>query len=297
VRYDLDAAETRRRCAEFLAGHPGPGRFVSVVAGPDEPLADVGRTVEREVFEESFGNDAAVMAGEYAAYECRSLFFVVLDRRRGMPAGAGRIIEDDRGARVKTIDDAPAHIGKDIGEIVAAHGLTGAKVWDFATAAVLPAYRGGRSGLAVSSLIYRSFLLAGSRAGALHVVVMLDRRAYRNMRLLGAELTALAGSGPFEYLGSAENHALYVRFDELAPSIAAQAARLRRPFAPIRGEIRARGPRRLLTRRIAARVAHRVSSGTGLDPHITFIPQALARHPGRAPVAGATGPRQREWGG
>jgi hypothetical protein len=277
VRYDLDAAMVRRLTGDALAAHPGPGRFVSVVVGPDEPLADVGRTVEREVFEAAFGNDAEVMGREYAAYESRSLFFVVLDRRHGMPAGVSRIIEDDRGVRVKTIDDAPAHIGRDVDAIVAAHGLTGAKVWDFATVAVLPAYRGGRSGLAVSSLLYRTFLVAGTRAGAHHVVVMLDSRAYRNMRLLGVELTALAGSAPFEYLGSAENHALYVRFDALAPSIAAQAARLRRPFAPIGGEIRARGLRRLLIRRVAAGISHRVASGAGLDPHITFSPATLSR--------------------
>jgi hypothetical protein len=191
----------------------------------------------------------------------------VLDRRRGLPAGAGRIIEG-HGPGVKTIDDAPGHIGRDVATITAAHGMTGAKVWDFATVAVLPRYRGGRSALAVSSLLYRTFLLAGNRAGAHHVVTMLDGRAYRNMRLLGVELVALAGSAPFEYLGSAENHALYVEFGALAPSIAAQAARLKRPFGPIAGEIRARGLRRLITRQVAARVSTRVATGRGLDQHV-----------------------------
>jgi hypothetical protein len=269
VRYDLAPAAIRERVELFLADHPGPGRFVAVVVGPDDPLADVARAVEREIFEETYGNDAAVMGAEYRAYEKRSLFFLAVDRRRGVPAGAARIIEGP-GPDVKTVDDAPRYIGRDAAAIIAAHDLGSAKVWDFATVAVLPRYRGGRTALTVSSLLYRSFLLAGERAGAHHVVVMLDRHAYRNMRLLGVELTALAGSAPFEYLGSTENHALYVEFRALAPSIAAQARRLRRPFGPIGGEIRARGLRRFLIRRIAAGVSHRVSSGEGLDRHIVM---------------------------
>jgi hypothetical protein len=268
--YELDSREIERICVEFLAKHPDPtGQFVAVVAGPEEPLAGVARAVERQVFEESFGNDAGTMAAEYGPYESRSLFFMVLDRRTGMPAGAGRIIEG-RGARVKTVHDAPLFIGVDTTGILAAHGMTGKKIWDFATVAVLPQYRGSRSALAVSSLIYRSFLLAGKRAGIKHVVVMLDRGAYRNMLLLGAPLQALAGSEPFAYLGSAETRALYVPFEELETAIAAQAARLGRPFAPIAGEIRARGLRGTLIRRAAASVSKRVASGRGLDKQIVL---------------------------
>lgn len=48
-------------------------------------LAQVARTIECRVFDEEYGNDAQEMAVEYAAYEQRSYFFVVLDvlhRRR-----------------------------------------------------------------------------------------------------------------------------------------------------------------------------------------------------------------------
>ena len=119
------------------------------------------------------------------------------------------MIEDD-GPQVKTIVDAPAHIGVPVDEIGAFHGMTG-RVWDFATVAVLPDYR-GRSSLAVSSLLYRTFLLAGQRAGVRHVVAMLDRVAWRNIRLLGVPVAQMAGSGPFAYLGSAENRAIHIDF-------------------------------------------------------------------------------------
>ena len=81
--YDLSPDEIGRISAAALAARPAPGRFLSIVVSPDEPLADVGRTVERQVFEATFGNDAAVMASEYGPYEDRSRFFVVLDRRLG----------------------------------------------------------------------------------------------------------------------------------------------------------------------------------------------------------------------
>ena len=269
ARYDLDAAQMWHLTAEFLATHPGTGDFVSVVVGPDEPLAAVGRAIERTVFEQAFGNDAAVMAAEYGRYEARSLFFVVLDRRRGVPAGVARVIAG--GPRdMKTIVDAPAIIGHSADEIIAAHGLHQGTVWEFATIAVLPEYRGGRASLAVSSLIYRTFLLAGRRAGVRHVVAMLDRGGYRNLRLLGVRLIQMAGSEPFAYLGSAETRAVYSDFPGIEPSIAEQSVRLRR-----QSRLRALRPtprslRRLLTRRFAAGISHRVSSGHGLDENIVL---------------------------
>ncbi len=264
ARYDLDERTLGRLTAAALAAHPSIGRFAALAVGPGDPLADVARTVERQVFEQAFGNDAATMAAEYRDYEENSLFFLVLDRRTGSPAGAGRVI--DGGG--KTLDDAPGCIGRDLSAIVAAHGLHDGKIWDFATVAVLPGHRGGRAGLAVSSLLYRTFLNAGRRAGVRHIVTLLDHRAQRNMALLGARLVPMAASGPFAYLGSPSTRALYTPFADLEPDIAEQSTRLRRPGASFAGEIRARGLRRLLTRRMAARVADRVASGRGLDEHI-----------------------------
>jgi hypothetical protein len=267
-RYDLDTAETRRITAAVLAGLPAtPGRFVAVAAGPGEPLANVARAVERRVFEETFGNDVAVMTTEYGRYEQQSLFFLVLDRQENRPAGACRAVAGV-GRGVKTIDDAPAHIGPDADAITAAHAMTGGTVWDFATLAVLPEYRGRSSSLEVSSLLYRTFMRAGQDAGVEHVVAMLDRGAYRNIELLGVPLQALAGSGPFSYLGSADNRAVYSEFAAILPAIARQAKRLRRPFGPFAGRIRRGGLRRLLVRQVAARISHRVATGHGLDERI-----------------------------
>ncbi|BEL05009.1 hypothetical protein Q0Z83_032000 [Actinoplanes sichuanensis] len=276
VGYRLSPADIAVTCRAFLDSPPRrplgagrPGRFLTVIAADGHPLADVGRAVERAVFEPAFGNDADTMTSEYGPYEQRSLFFVVLDRRTGRPAGATRVIAGV-GAQVKTIADAPAHIGRSAGEILDAHGMRGQTIWDFATVAVLPAYRGRRYGLTVSSLLYRTFAVAGTRAGVEHAVVMLDVRAWRNMTLIGNRLYPLAGSAPFAYLGSADTRALYARIPDFVPDMTRQAAALRGFGDGYAGRIPGRGWRRPLARLVAANVAHRIATGRTLDENIVY---------------------------
>ena len=254
--YDLPEPVVRGLIAMAVAAHPGPGRFLALAVGPRDLMADVARTVEREVVE---GSAAAAPV----AYESSSLFFLVIDRQTGMPAGAGRVIEG--GGR--TLDDAPERIGAELSIVVAAHGLHDGKIWDVATFGVLPAYRGARAGRTVRALLYRTFLNAGRRAGVRHVVAMLDHRAQRDVALLGVRFAPMAGSGEFEHHGSATS-AVYAPFAELEASIAEQGEQLGRFRSPHAGEISVRGLRGLFTRRAAARVSARVATGEGLDEHI-----------------------------
>lgn len=266
TRYELSPLIAERVVAHALASHPGTGRYVCFVTEDGHPLADVARSVERAVFDAAFGNDAAVMASEYGPYERQSRFFVVLDRRRGVPAGVARVIEDD-GPRVKTLEDAPSYLGVPLETIVAAHGMGTGRIWDYATIAVLPEYRN----VAVSSLLHRTFVVAGKRFGARHAVAMLDRGAWRNIRLVGVPVTPLAGSAPFAYLGSAENRAIHIDFAAIEPSVARQARALRRTGRPVVGELPGQGWRRLAARFVAARAAHRIATGNGLDEHVVFL--------------------------
>lgn len=260
--YDLDPLEIERISVEFLAKHPDPtGQFVCVTTGPDHPLAGVARAVERRFL----GAGLTTMATEYARYDDKSRFFVVLDRHHGLPAGAGRVIEG-RGTGVKTIRDANGRIGVDTTGILAAHGMTGKQIWDLATVAVLPGYHDGPP---VTALLYRAFLIAGARAGINHVVTTLSDEAYRDLLLLGAPVEPLAGRGAY---GSPPRHPLYVSFSALEAGIATQAGRLLRPFAPIAGGLETHGLRGLRTRRAAATTARRVASGKGLDRQMIQIP-------------------------
>ncbi|GAA2706225.1 hypothetical protein [Actinoplanes palleronii] len=268
MTYALDDLTLRERCATALAEHPSTNRFVATAVKPNDPLADVARTVERMVFEASFGLDEATMIAEYGPYEEQSFFFLVIDRETGLPAGAARAI--DGGG--KTLDDAPDMIGVELSEIVRQHGMYDGRIWDYATLAVLPEYRASRDSLVVSGMLYRTFINAGHRASVRHVVCMLDQAAYRNLDMLGCRFTALAGSAPFEYLGSAANRALYIPLEEIARSMGEQAHQLSQPDTGT-------GRRRPGLRRITARLASQVSSGDDLDPHIVLPGLERRRRP------------------
>jgi hypothetical protein len=269
MSYALDDDTLRKLCAAALSEHASENRFVALALATHDPLADVARTVERTVFEESFGLDEAAMVAEYTPYEEQSYFFLVLDQETGLPAGAARAIEGGG----KTLDDAPDLIGVSLSEIVEAHGMhDGGKIWDYATLAVLPRYRSDRSGLTVSSMLYRAFINAGHRWDVRHVVCMLDAAAYRNLDMLGVRFVAMAGSAPFEYLGSAANRALYIPFGDIARSMGDMAELLGRPEVPD-----SNGRRRPGARRLTQRLAAQVSSGDGLDPHID-MPGFERRH-------------------
>ncbi|BCY08285.1 hypothetical protein [Actinoplanes sp. L3-i22] len=260
MTYALDDATIADLCAKALSEHTSTNRFVALALATHDPMADVARTVERMVFEESFGLGEAAMLAEYTPYEEQSYFFLILDRETGLPAGAARAIEGGG----KTLDDAPDLIGHSLSVIVDMHGMhDGGKIWDYATLAVLPRYRADRNGLTVSGMLYRAFINAGHRWNVRHVVCMLDSAAFRNLDMLGVRFVPMAGSEPFEYLGSAANRALYIPFDEIARSMGDMAELLSQPEVPD-----ANGRRRPGARRVTQRLASQVSSGDDLDPHI-----------------------------
>ncbi|GAB7049399.1 GNAT family N-acyltransferase [Catenuloplanes indicus] len=242
-----------------------PGRFAALLTGPDHPLADAARLVEQTVFETEFGLDADTMKAEYSGYDAASRFIVVLDQARRRAAGVIRLI-DESPAGLKTLNDAPAHIGGTVDDIRAHHRMTdGRRAVDVATLAVLPEYRGAHSVL-VSTLLYRTLYRVFHRDGITHVVAMIDEPAYRNLRRIGTPFVPMLGSSPFAYLGSAENRALYGDFREFGPAITRNAAALRhRARASVSDLLH---PRRLLLRRIAARVATSIVTGEGLDHRI-----------------------------
>jgi hypothetical protein len=99
------------------------GRFVCFRLKGDDVFADIGRYVERVVFQKAFGNDADTMGEEYGPYEGASTFFISVDTAGRSPAGVLRVIADSS-ASLKTINDLsgdPLHITRD--RIFAAHGL------------------------------------------------------------------------------------------------------------------------------------------------------------------------------
>ncbi|HET6483774.1 MAG TPA: hypothetical protein VFG35_27540 [Actinoplanes sp.] len=241
--YELDDRAIARHCAAALAAHPSTGRFTALAVGPHDPTADVARTLEKQP---ATGHDQ------------HSFFLLVLDRQTGKPAGTARVI--DGGGR--TLDDAPELIGRDLSDITEAHELhDGGRIWDIATLSNLTGYREGKAGLIVTSLLARTLIRAGQRAGVRHLVALLDQRAHRTLTLLGVPFVPMAGSDP-------ALRAVYAPFADLEPAMAEQSRRLNRLAGSFTGEIEARGLHRLLTRRLAAKMSEQVATGRGLDEHI-----------------------------
>jgi hypothetical protein len=122
--------------------------------------------------------------------------------------------------------------------------------------------------LLVSSMLCRTFVVMGRHRGVRHAVSMLDRGAYRNIGLIGARMRTLADSGPFAYLGAAENRAVYLDFPDIEPTVREQAARMRRASRLSLAALRRDGLRKLLMRRVAARISTRIGTGKDVDEHI-----------------------------
>ncbi|MFI7369895.1 hypothetical protein ACIBSW_07400 [Actinoplanes sp. NPDC049668] len=89
--------------------------------------------------------------------------------------------------------------------------------------------------------------------------------------MIGAPMRTLADSGPFAYLGSPENRAVYMDFPLIEPAVREQAVRMRRAARPTWSALRRSGLRKLLTRRIASQVSTRIGTGADVDEHIVVV--------------------------
>ena len=67
--YDMSDSERDALTARFLdTKRLGCNRFACFAMEGTDPFANIARQVEREVFEASWGNDAAMMKREYGPY-------------------------------------------------------------------------------------------------------------------------------------------------------------------------------------------------------------------------------------
>ncbi|MDN5275562.1 MAG: hypothetical protein JWN33_211 [Candidatus Saccharibacteria bacterium] len=223
-RYDLSHVEIKSLTNDLLAERSeslvAQSQIVIFEAGSNSAYTNIGRYIERVVFEESFGNDTQEMVREYGPYEAASLFFIAIDTAEAEPVGVIRIIENSP-AGLKTLNDVqnpPFSISFD--SVVSAHSIDDMdNVWDIGTAAVLPCYRFSDKG-SPSLMLYASGIRQANILGIEHVVSLVDDKAYRNMtQNIGIPFQPLADALPASYLGSKLSHAAYGRVDEFIPSI------------------------------------------------------------------------------
>ena len=207
--YLLDSTLLHNLTKRLLERQPSPmaDKYICFEVDGQDPLSNVGRHIERVRFEKTFGNTADDMAREYGPYEHASTFFISVDREDEAPAGVLRIIRNSA-VGLKTINDVagpPLNLPKE--HIMAYHNIGALDdCWDIGTVATMP-----EQPSAIASIqVYRAMYLTAERDKVKHFLSVIDAKALSQLSgYLGIPFQPLAGTAPFEYLGSARSQAVY----------------------------------------------------------------------------------------
>lgn len=205
--YQLTSNSVQSVCRNLAASRSFFNRLkpigVYVLSG-DSASSDIGRNLEREVFEHYFGNSAEVMFSEYGKYENQSEFVVVVDHLRQMPVGVVRLMKHGV-TPVKTIVDVTHHSSPwqlTKAAVIKHHDIKLESVWDIATIAVKRKYRSRMYRRYVKALLLHSIYLHAIRNSALHWVALLDDIHLNSFIDLGIPVDTINDSSGKPYLGS-----------------------------------------------------------------------------------------------
>lgn len=216
--YLLDSTLLHDLTKRLLERQPSPmtDKYICFEVDGQDPLSNVGRHIEHVRFEKSFGNTADDMTREYGPYERSSTFFISVDREDEAPAGVLRVIRNSA-TGLKTINDVagpPLNLPKE--HIMAFHDIeTLDDCWDIGTVATMPE----QPSATASIQVYRAMYLAAERDNVKHFLSVIDAKALSQLSgYLGIPFQPLAGTAPFEYLGSDRSQAVYGYVSELYES-------------------------------------------------------------------------------
>ncbi|MDA8207480.1 MAG: hypothetical protein M0Z92_00630 [Actinomycetota bacterium] len=148
----------------------------------DDLGAELARSIEGEVFLETFGNTPEMLREEYLPYEGRTFYLCVVDHVRRLPVGAMRVIvprHDCTGS--KTLDDIRTHWGVPREELTIRSGepFDCRSTWDIATLAVSREYQGRATAGLVAVGLYSSYVRTSILCQVDYVVAILDARMFR----------------------------------------------------------------------------------------------------------------------
>lgn len=195
---------------------PVESRYGVYVVEHDDPAANLGRSVELEIFGEFFQNDEQLMKREYGPYEQNSTFIIVLDEQKGEPAGVMRLISNGQNGLKSLNDIGQPPWEKELDIIFQENDLNPEDldhIWDIATLAVRKEYRGKT---AVSAALYRALYLASEKRKIEYWVAILDNNVLELLAVLGIHFKRYEGVGPASYLGSPESTPVYGNKNEIA---------------------------------------------------------------------------------
>lgn len=220
--YDMSDPERDALTERFLSTKKlGCSRYACFAIEGTDPFANIARQLEREVFEQSWGNDSATMKKEFGPYDESSVFFMAVDTHEKVPAGVVRMIRNSS-AGLKTIVDLDdsikspiAPIAIPVADVMRHHGIDDLdRCWDGATAAVPRKYR--RRLAATHVQIMQVMALAAMRENIQHFVAVLDAPVVRAARdVLGLPLVPLVGTPPFTHMDAPNNQAVYAHVPTL----------------------------------------------------------------------------------
>jgi hypothetical protein len=208
---DLDL-RLREQCAALVERSGSDQPFGTYLVPSNDPAAEIGRAVERQVFGEFFGNTPEMLAEEYAPFEPSSIFLCVIDQRRLVPAGVSRSIVPSA-AGFKSLHDIPRVWGADADDLIARSesGLELGRCRDIATLATARDYRGaGTEGL-VSLALYQAIIMSSLATHAPWLVAVMDVAVIDLLsERIGSPFSKYPGVVPRRYLDSPASLPVYV---------------------------------------------------------------------------------------
>jgi hypothetical protein len=178
--------------------------FGTYIVASSDPAAALGRQLEQEVFGEVFNNSEALLAEEYDAYEASSVFLLVVDLRRMVPAGVMRLVLPGP-VGLKSLEDAARLWGRTVDDLLSRTGFDAdtSLIWDLATLAVGREYRGAAAKGLISLALWQAVGALADRCRVDLLVAIIDVPVYRLLQLKLHDAFALFdGAGPLPYLDS-----------------------------------------------------------------------------------------------
>lgn len=194
---------------------------VYVIPGSD-PTAEIGRSVERQVFHDYFGNTPELLAEEYGRYERSSLFLCVIDHLRMRPAGVFRIILPSP-AGLKSFHDMEREWDLTVPDLLDKTGLhtDQASYWDVATLAISAHYRGEAASGIVRLGLCQAVCMLATRAEIPYLVTIIDVLVADLMqRYLQRPWQPFPRVEPKSYLGSGSSLPMYLDANEYRARLA-----------------------------------------------------------------------------
>jgi hypothetical protein len=194
----------------------GDTPFGLYVLTADQPFAELGRMLEREVFYEFFGNTPDLLEAEYSPYEPASIYLCVVDHLRRLPAGVIRVILPSP-AGFKSLRDLEQGWGSPAEEVLARSkvDLDPGRTWDVATLAVHREYRGAASRGLVALGCYQGLTMLTARVRPKHYVAIMDLVALDLVQqAFYRPFTPFVGCDPRRYLDSPSSLPVYADVDE-----------------------------------------------------------------------------------